>query len=99
MSSLRWDVAHWSIVVILAVSSPSVAVSEQAPTWVSAWMGRGPLSTTITTDHTLTDPVPDLTGRTLRVMAHITAGGSQVRVRLSQRFSATPLGIGAGHVA
>ena len=32
-------------------------------------------------------------------MAHLTMGGSQVRVRLSQRFSAAPLGIGAGHVA
>jgi len=40
-----------------------------------AW--KGPLSTTITTDHTFTDSVPDLTGRTLRVMAHLTMGGSQ----------------------
>ena len=76
-----------------------MTAQAQAPTWVSAWIGRGPLSTTITTDHTFTDPVPDLTGRTLRVMAHLTAGGSQVRVRLSQRFSATSLGTGAGHVA
>jgi len=46
-----------------------IAATAQAPaaTWVSAWIGRGPLSTTITTDHTFTDPVPDLTGRTLRV--------------------------------
>ena len=57
-------------------------------TWVSAWGGRGPLSTTITTNHTFTDPAPNLSGRTLRVMAHLTTGGSQVRVRLSQRFRA-----------
>jgi lysophospholipase L1-like esterase len=83
----------------LACAAIAVTAQAQAPTWVSAWIGRGPLSTTITTDRTFTDPVPNLSGRTLRVMAHLTAGGSQVRVRLSQRFSATPLGIDAGHVA
>ena len=100
-SRLRRNVPRSSIIVVLALSCALIAVTAQAqaPTWVSAWIGRGPLSTTITTDHTFTDPVPDLTGRTLRVMAHLTAGGSQVRVRLSQRFSATSLGIGAGHVA
>ena len=98
---LRRNVRRSSIIVVLALSSSLIAATArvQAPTWVSAWIGRGPLSTTITTDHTFTDPVPDLTGRTLRVMAHLTTGGSQVRVRLSQRFSATSLGIGAGHVA
>ena len=100
-SRLRRTVPRSSIIVVLALSCASIEVTAQAqpPTWVSAWIGRGPLSTTITTDHTFTDSVPDLTGRTLRVMAHITVGGSQVRVRLSQRFSATSLGIGAGHVA
>ena len=100
-SRLRRHVPRSSIIVVLALSCASIAMTAQAqaPTWVSAWIGRGPLSTTITTDHTFTDPVPDLSGRTLRVMAHLTVGGSQVRVRLSQRFSATSLGIGAGHVA
>ena len=83
----------------LSVSLFASSARAQTPSWVSAWTGRGPLSTTITTDHTFTDSVPDLTGRTLRVMAHLTAGGSQVRVRLSQRFSATALTIGAAHVA
>jgi lysophospholipase L1-like esterase len=69
------------------------------PTWISAWTGRGPLSTTITTNRTFLDPVPNLTGRTLRVMAHLTTGGSAVRVRLSQRFSTEALAIDAAHVA
>lgn len=69
------------------------------PTWVPSWTGRGPLSTTITTNRTFLDPVPTLTGRTLRTMAHLTTGGSQVRVRFSQRFSPDPLGIDAAHVA
>ena len=75
------------------------AAPATAQTWVSAWGGRGPLSTTITTNHTFTDPAPNLSGRTLRVMAHLTTGGSQVRVRLSQRFGSSPLSVGAAHVA
>jgi len=67
--------------------------------WVPAWTGRGPLSTTITTNHTFNDPVPDLTGRTLRLMTRLTTGGTQVRVRLSQRFSSTALDVRAAHVA
>lgn len=77
----------------------SWAAPAMGQTWVSAWSGRGPLSTTITTNHRLTDPVPNLSGRTLRVMAHLTTGGPQVRVRLSQRFGSSPLDVGAAHVA
>lgn len=69
------------------------------PTWISAWAGRGPLSTTITTNRTFLDPVPTLTGRTLRVMAHLTTAGAAVRVRFSQRFSAEALAIEAADVA
>lgn len=100
-SRLRRHVPWSAIVIGHALSCAAIVVTAQAPapTWVPAWLGRGPLSTTITTDRTFTDPVPDLSGRTLRVMAHLTVGGSQVRVRFSQRFSATSLAIGAGHVA
>jgi lysophospholipase L1-like esterase len=79
----------------LVAFSAAPAVGQ---TWVSAWGGRGPLSTTITTNHTFNDPVPNLSGRTLRVMTHLTTGGSQVRVRLSQRFGDAPLIVGAAHV-
>jgi lysophospholipase L1-like esterase len=75
------------------------ATPAQAESWVSAWGGRGPLSTTITTDRTFQDPVPDLSDRTLRLFAHLTAGGGKVRVRLSQRFSSSALDVGAAHVA
>jgi lysophospholipase L1-like esterase len=85
--------------LLLTVASAFTAMPAVAQTWVSAWGGRGPLSTTITTDHTFSESVPDLSGRTLRVMAHVTTGGSQVRVRLSQRFSSLPLAVGAAHVA
>lgn len=75
------------------------ATRAHAETWVSAWGGRGPLSTTITTDRTFQDPVPDLSDRTLRISAHLTTGGGKVRVRFSQRFSSSALDVGAAHVA
>jgi lysophospholipase L1-like esterase len=67
--------------------------------WLPAWGARGPLSTTITTSTTFTERVPTLSGSTMRIMAHLTAGGSQVRVRFSQRFSTVPLVIDSAHVA
>ena len=67
--------------------------------WLSAWGARGPLSTTITTKTTFNERVPDLSGATVRIMAHLTAGGSQVRVRFSQRFSSLPLVVDSAHVA
>jgi lysophospholipase L1-like esterase len=85
-----------SVLGLLPVLGATPALAE---TWVSAWGGRGPLSTTITTDRTFLDPVPDLSDRTLRVMAHLTTGGSKVRVRFSQRFSSSALEVGAAHVA
>jgi hypothetical protein len=92
--SLRSTMGIVSGMALVALWSAPV----MAQTWVSAWGGRGPLSTTITTNHTFNDPAPNLSGRTLRVMAHLTTGGSQVRVRLSQRFGSAPLVVGAAHV-
>jgi lysophospholipase L1-like esterase len=92
-------VVLWSVRVVSAVVLAALWTAPAfGQTWVSAWGGRGPLSTTITTNHTFTDPAPTLSGRTLRVMARLTTGGSQVRVRLSARFS-TELRITAAHVA
>ena len=92
LRSTTWAVGSMALVGLWAAPA-------MGQTWVSAWGGRGPLSTTITTNHTFSDPAPNLSGRTLRVMAHLTTGGSQVRVRLSQRFGGAPLNVGAAHVA
>jgi lysophospholipase L1-like esterase len=85
-----------SVLGLLPLFGTTPALGE---TWVSAWGGRGPLSTTITTDRTFQDPVPDLSDRTLRILAHLTTGGGKVRVRFSQRFSSSALDVGAARVA
>ena len=82
-------VVLWAVRVVSAVVLAGLwSGPAWGQTWVSAWGGRGPLSTTITTNHTFNDPAPNLSGRTLRVMARLTTGGSQVRVRLSARWFA-----------
>ena len=87
----------WHLGRATATASPESAACPSF--WVPAWTGRGPLSTTITTNRTFKDPVPNLTGRTLRVMTHLTTGGTHVRIRLSQRFSSSSLDVAAAHVA
>lgn len=42
---------------------------------------------------------PELTGETLRLIVHTSAGGSQARIWLSNRFGVTPLRIGAANIA
>lgn len=42
---------------------------------------------------------PDLTDHTLRLIVHSSAGGSQARVWLSNRFGTQPLHIGSAHIA
>ncbi len=76
--------------------------SDAAPveTWTTAWE-RDPLSTTVTTDVTTVQAtVPSqINNQTLRLIAWTTLGGSQVRVKFTNRFSTSPLVISAAHVA
>lgn len=91
------------ILILLTLFFAFMAVPALADgTWVTTWGGHGPLSTSITTTTTTTETIPNFTNladRTLRVMAHATTGGSQVRVRLSQRFSTFDLHVDAAHIA
>jgi lysophospholipase L1-like esterase len=88
------------MLILMTILSVLVTVPARAQTWVSTWGCRGPLSTTITTSSTFTEsPLPNLSDRTLRVMAHATVGGTKVRVRLSQRFSTFALTVDAASIA
>ncbi len=68
--------------------------------WTTAWE-RDPLSTTVTTSTTTVQAtVPaQISNQTLRLMVWTTAGGSQVRVKFTNRFSTSPLVISSAHVA
>jgi lysophospholipase L1-like esterase len=63
--------------------------------WIDAW-GSSFLPTLRNGN---LDPVPTFSRQTLRVVVLSRLAGSQVRVKLTNRFQTTPLAIGAAHVA
>ncbi len=72
-------------------SCPAPAGSILCPAWVATW------GTAV--EEARNGSEPDLTGQTLRMIVHTSAGGSQVRIWLSNRFGTAPLHIGAAHIA
>lgn len=63
------------------------AASPWVATWAAAMVA------------TLPDSKLDLSNQTLRQIVHVSVGGAQTRVWLSNRFGAGPLVIGSAHVA
>jgi lysophospholipase L1-like esterase len=70
--------------------SPQAGTADRCgPAWVTAWQ----------TSPQAVPPAQPLAGRTLRMVVRPQATGSQVRVRLSNRFGAEPLPLGPVTVA
>ena len=85
--------------VLFALSLVLIAKGSSAtPTWVTAWF-RAPISTTIVTDHVALDAPPNFNNQTVRLMLRPTTGGTQVKVKLTNKFSSFPVSIGAVHIA
>jgi hypothetical protein len=66
------------------------AGAAPAPQWIGTW-AAAPAGVSGTAE--------SLDNVTLRLIVHISAGGEQVRVRISNTFGAGPLAIGAAHIA
>ena len=83
---------------------PTVAAAPlDAPlagVWVDGW-SRSPLSTTVKTSTTSVQAtVPgQIRNQTLRTIVWTTIGGTQVRVKLTNRFSTSSLVVASAHVA
>ena len=86
--------------LLIGSTSVGASISAATPSWATAW-SRTPLSTTVkTATTTVQATVPSqIRNQTLRTMVWTTIGGSQVRVKLTDRFSTSPLVISAAHVA
>ena len=99
MSAARRALALLGLACAFAVSGAGADAAD-APSWAPAW-ARAPLSTTVTTATTSVQAtVPgQIKNQTLRLIAWSTVGGSQVRVKLTNRFSTTPLVVSSAHVA
>ncbi len=68
------------------------------PTWITSWF-RTPISTTIVADTTATDSPPYFSNQTVRLMLWPTTGGTQVKVKFTNLYTAFPVSIGAAHIA
>jgi len=93
----RWSAGLAGLAVVLCAlglvvrsdsPEPSLHLAAAAgdtcgPSWVRAWQAS------------VQPGFADLTGATLRMVVHPAVTGSQVRIRLSNRFGATPLVVGS----
>jgi lysophospholipase L1-like esterase len=79
---------------LLFVSTTAAAAERNAQQWIATWAASpqqalpGPEG-----------PVPAIDGQTVRQRVRVSAGGTSVRVRLSNEFGKTPLAIGSATVA
>jgi len=90
----RRRAATRAIVLALALASLPAAGSPAAPDtagWVAAW-GASPVPAPPEAE------APALANATVRAVVQVTAGGSRVRVRVSNLEGRTPLRIGPAHV-
>ncbi len=86
--ALRW-LALLMAIVPLGVASADNAHKDAG--WIGTWSAapQPPMPSSI--DH--------YQAQSLRLIVHVSAGGSQVRIRLSNRYGNAPLIVGAAHVA
>jgi len=81
----------FSLAALPAVAACSPTGGRACSGWVATW------GTAM--EEARNGSEPDLSGQTLRMMVHTSAGGAQTRIWLSNRFGPVPLHIGAAHIA
>lgn len=91
-------IALFSLFMLFCAGVSRVCVAqsgEMSGHWVSAWAGAdyAPFK------FLPIPPEPVLLDRTVRMVVRTSIGGSRLRVRLSNAFGASPLPIGAAHIA
>src|SRR5262249_42691168 len=87
--------AYWVLSLSVALLTCSLALaSDKKPHWVGTWATSPMLG-----DVSNAPPSPGFDDATLRQIVHVSIGGKQLRVRLSNAFGTTPLTISATHVA
>ena len=95
---LRILVAVASVVALAAVAINPLAQGRDNSGlhWVAAWQGSPMTGGTFFSPGCPSDV--GLTNQTIRNVVYLSAGGDQVRVRISNAFGATPLNVGAATV-
>ena len=91
---MRIDSRHFCALVLLFASAVGLLRGDTQTHWVTSWAASPQL---MESDNSLT--AEDWGDATLRQIVHLSLGGSQVRLRLSNRFGNTPLHLTAVHLA
>lgn len=96
----KFATTHYYVFVLVALtilglaSSPrasSVARNEKTGVWVGTWATAA--------QRGVPGHLQTFHNQTLRLIVHVSAGGSKIRVRISNIFGDKPVSIGAAHVA
>jgi lysophospholipase L1-like esterase len=82
------------LAALLAIADAAGVATASQPHWVCSWFASQQL---VEPQNSLSSE--DLHDTTLRQIVHLSLGGRELRVRLSNRFSATPLRLTAVHIA
>lgn len=90
----RSRTARWAAYAGAFALAAAGLAAAAAPRWVGAWA-----SSQMVPEGQNALPAADLQDATLRQVVRVTAGGPQVRIRLSNAFGTEPLAFGAVHVA
>jgi lysophospholipase L1-like esterase len=84
-----------SAIAVVILGACAVTAQRPSDRWIDAWG----VSFLPTMRNGALDPVPTFSGQTLRVVVLSRLAGSQVRVKLTNKFQTVPLEIGAAHIA
>lgn len=92
-----------AIVMTFALSVPALAKTHHQPPqvethWIGSWVGSWAASQQVP-EPANSLPAEDLTDATLRQIVHLSIGGAELRVHLSNAFGTQPLHITAAHIA
>jgi lysophospholipase L1-like esterase len=84
----------FTIFFVLTIATNNVPASDAQNRWIGSWAASQQL---VEPSNALNPE--DLHDATLRQIVHLSVGGSQLRLHLSNRFGSTPLHVTAVHVA
>jgi lysophospholipase L1-like esterase len=93
MVRLAWALAAATFATACAVAAPA---PNGGPAWIGSW-GASPLPPTPAGG--FFPASPSFSNVTLRQVVRLSAGGDQLRVRLTNEYGAAPLSIGAASIA
>ncbi|HUN60683.1 MAG TPA: hypothetical protein VMU53_01775, partial [Candidatus Sulfotelmatobacter sp.] len=91
---LRIGFCHFCAIVLLSAAAVNHVQGDAQVHWVASWAASQQL---VEPNNSLASE--DLSDATLRQIVHLSLGGSQVRLHLSNRFGNAPLHLTVVHLA